>query len=325
MQTAIGTVLGGMAAKSENPGLLRQVLDLLPSGSGDVSWSSLASAAGDAGSPLISAGRRMLPALFGGSQTAITQALGTETGLPTGAASSLMAMAAPIIMSYFARRLRGDGMTMGGLGNLLQREIPVLKATLPASLVALLWPREREAIPASPVIHQTTTVERSSGRWVLPLILLALIPGLWWLSTRARKPMVVTPPPASTGMANREIPEIVQIPKPVLPAGVDLYFDTGSYRLRPDSQARLDAFANALKGNVHVMVNGYTDDVGEAPANVRLSQARANAVVADLERRGLSADVLTAKGFGEENPIADNNTEEGRAKNRRVSVGVAER
>jgi len=73
------------------------------------------------------------------------------------------------------------------------------------------------------------------------------------------------------------------------------------------------------------MVNGYTDDVGEAPANVRLSQARANAVVADLERRGLSADVLTAKGFGEENPIADNNTEEGRAKNRRVSVGVAER
>ena len=238
METAIGTVLGGMAAKSENPSLLRKVLDLLPSGSGDVSWSNLASATRDTSSPLMSAGSRMLSALFGGSEHTISQTMGTETGLPTGVASTLMTMVAPMVMGYFTRRLRGDGMTMGGLGSLLEREIPAIKAALPASLVAMIWPRERVAAAAvNPVIHQTTTVEKSSGRWVLPLILLALIPGLLWLFTHARRPAVVVipRPPVSTGTANRAIPETTPTTKVVIPSRIDLYFDTGSSRLRPDS------------------------------------------------------------------------------------------
>src|SRR5262249_28312329 len=155
-------------------------------------------------------------------------------------------------------------------------------------------------------IHQTTTVERSSGRWILPLVLLALIPGLLWLFSHSRRPVapvVTEAPPPTTGTANRVMPdEVVQIPKRVLPASIDLYFDTASSKLRPDSQARLNEFARALKDNpdARVSINGYTDDRGKANANLRLSQSRANAVKADLERRGLSAGTLTAKGFGEE-------------------------
>jgi outer membrane protein OmpA-like peptidoglycan-associated protein len=70
------------------------------------------------------------------------------------------------------------------------------------------------------------------------------------------------------------------------------------------------------------MVNGYTDNVGKPDANMRLSEARANMVAADLRHRGVSADVVTAKGYGEDSPIADNATADGRAKNRCVSVGV---
>jgi hypothetical protein len=87
MQTAIGTVLGGMAAKSDDTGTLRKALDLLPAGTGDVGWSNLAGSAADPGSPLMSAGRRMLSTIFGSSETAITHSLGTETGLSSGTAS----------------------------------------------------------------------------------------------------------------------------------------------------------------------------------------------------------------------------------------------
>jgi outer membrane protein OmpA-like peptidoglycan-associated protein len=71
-------------------------------------------------------------------------------------------------------------------------------------------------------------------------------------------------------------------------------------------------------------VKGYTDNVGKADSNMQLSQERANAVKAELVYDGISADRLSAQGFGEENPIADNASAEGRAHNCHVSVGVRE-
>jgi len=72
-------------------------------------------------------------------------------------------------------------------------------------------------------------------------------------------------------------------------------------------------------------VNGYTDNVGSSATNLRLSQKRANTVKADLVQMGIPAERLSAQGFGEENPLADNATKEGRETNRRVSVGLGER
>jgi OOP family OmpA-OmpF porin len=69
-------------------------------------------------------------------------------------------------------------------------------------------------------------------------------------------------------------------------------------------------------------VSGFTDNVGAADMNLELSQKRADTVMATLVRKGIATDRLTAKGYGEANPIADNSSEEGRAQNRRVSVGI---
>ena len=69
-------------------------------------------------------------------------------------------------------------------------------------------------------------------------------------------------------------------------------------------------------------VSGYTDNVGSADSNMRLSKERADAVEGNLEHMGIAPDRITAQGFGEENPIADNSTAEGRQTNRRVSVGI---
>ena len=67
-------------------------------------------------------------------------------------------------------------------------------------------------------------------------------------------------------------------------------------------------------------LKGYTDSVGSDAYNLRLSQRRADAVRKEMIKRGAPADRITAKGYGEANPIGDNSTKAGRAKNRRVEL-----
>jgi outer membrane protein OmpA-like peptidoglycan-associated protein len=69
-----------------------------------------------------------------------------------------------------------------------------------------------------------------------------------------------------------------------------------------------------------VEVCGHTDNVGPAASNQKLSEARARSVVAAPAGKGIASDRLTAKGYGQTSPVADNRTEEGRAKNRRVEL-----
>ena len=91
-------------------------------------------------------------------------------------------------------------------------------------------------------------------------------------------------------------------------------------------QKTLDTLATIVKKYPRflVQVEGYTDNVGSKKANLDLSQKRAEAVVDWLvSKGGCSAKQLKAKGFGDANPIADNKTEEGRAKNRRVDFQVS--
>lgn len=103
---------------------------------------------------------------------------------------------------------------------------------------------------------------------------------------------------------------------------LDVNFDTGLATIRPDSAKTLDDAAAALKTipAMKIEVGGHTDNVGTPEANQKLSQERAQAVMAALVQRGITADRMTAKGFGQSTPVADNRTDEGRAKNRRVEL-----
>jgi OOP family OmpA-OmpF porin len=86
--------------------------------------------------------------------------------------------------------------------------------------------------------------------------------------------------------------------------------------------ATLDALTPRIQ-NCHcseVDIRGYTDSTGPSEFNHKLSEQRATAVKDYLESHGAPTGILTAKGFGEENPIADNKTAKGRAENRRVTV-----
>lgn len=99
-------------------------------------------------------------------------------------------------------------------------------------------------------------------------------------------------------------------------------FQTGSANLTSGAQAKLDQVAATLEkqGNLKVEVAGYTDSVGNADMNRQLSQQRAESVVAYLIGHGVGKDRLSARGYGQENPVASNGSAAGRLKNRRVEL-----
>jgi outer membrane protein OmpA-like peptidoglycan-associated protein len=72
--------------------------------------------------------------------------------------------------------------------------------------------------------------------------------------------------------------------------------------------------------DLKLSVEGHTDNVGNPKANKTLSEARAKSVIAEIVKQGIDATRLSAAGFGQDKPIADNKTEEGKAKNRRVEL-----
>jgi outer membrane protein OmpA-like peptidoglycan-associated protein len=99
-------------------------------------------------------------------------------------------------------------------------------------------------------------------------------------------------------------------------------FDTGKATIKPESQEIIDEVVTALKGKpqLNVKLEGHTDNVGNAAANKKLSDDRAKAVMETIAAKGINKARLSAEGFGLDKPIADNNTEAGRAKNRRVEL-----
>lgn len=106
-----------------------------------------------------------------------------------------------------------------------------------------------------------------------------------------------------------------------------LVFDTGKATLKSESQEQLRNIHEILQAfpAVELKIGGYTDNVGDKQMNKRLSQARAEAVAAELERLGTQKARLSAEGYGVEHPVADNATEEGRQKNRRVDCRVTKK
>lgn len=115
---------------------------------------------------------------------------------------------------------------------------------------------------------------------------------------------------------NKEIVNKVNV------AAKNVYFNTGSAVLQQKSYKPLNDVAKILKDNPELKVNieGHTDNTGKADKNQVLSENRAKAVVTYLTKKGVDAARLSSAGFGQDQPVADNKTAAGRAKNRRVEM-----
>lgn len=106
----------------------------------------------------------------------------------------------------------------------------------------------------------------------------------------------------------------------------NVFFETDSFTLQPESRIELDKISSLMEQHptMKVEISGHTDDVGTDDYNMELSENRAKSVVFYLRKKGIRIDRMVYKGYGENQPIADNDTEEGRAKNRRTELKVIE-
>jgi OmpA-OmpF porin, OOP family len=99
-------------------------------------------------------------------------------------------------------------------------------------------------------------------------------------------------------------------------------FETGKSDIKPESQPIIDQLSEMLKQNptLKISIEGHTDNIGGDKTNLPLSESRAKSVMNALISKGIEVSRLKSKGWGQSKPIADNTTEEGRAKNRRVEI-----
>lgn len=104
----------------------------------------------------------------------------------------------------------------------------------------------------------------------------------------------------------------------------NIFFETASFELKQESFAELNSLKNLLlhNPNINIEIAGFTDNVGKDDYNLKLSQNRANSVKKWLVENGIEDNRMIAKGYGKTNPIADNNTEEGRQQNRRTEFKI---
>jgi len=133
------------------------------------------------------------------------------------------------------------------------------------------------------------------------------------------EPEAEPPPPAEPERVQRKANKIEILEK--------VQFETGSAEIKPESFGLLDEVAKVLIANpdiTKVRVEGHTDNTGGAALNRRLSKNRAKSVRKYLIDKGVDAARLESEGYGPDKPIADNNTDEGRAQNRRVEFTILE-
>ena len=107
----------------------------------------------------------------------------------------------------------------------------------------------------------------------------------------------------------------------------NLHFETGSAKLKPESEGQLNNLTAIMKAypKVHIRLDGHTDNTGDAAKNKALSKQRANAVKAQLVKKGIDAKRIDTRGYGDAKPIASNDTDAGRAQNRRLDVVITKR
>ena len=365
---AVPALLAGVLDKGRNPTALRAIFDLIRDPANDGSALSdpgLLSSQLVGGTSLSTLVSRFLEAIFGARSGAVTGTIAESAGLQRSSASSLLSLAAPIVLGVIGDRVKRDGLGAAGLLGLLGKDRDRIIASAPSGLAAALGLPNLRDIPAAPA---TRTEPQAPARrsWLLPAALgLVALLALWRIfgsqpapevpvTVVAEEERVVEPPPvaaaaptdrlfrrtlpggyslevADGGVERRLIGFIEnpdQVPDETSWFDFDrLLFETGSATLKPASRAQLRDVAEILKAypGVAVKIGGYTDSTGDPAANLGLSEARAISVMNELVGLGIAPERIEAEGYGDAHPVASNDTEAGRAQNRRIALRVTAR
>ena len=354
-----GSVSKGMSAAV--PALLAAALQQSSTTSGATGLLSLISQAAGGGNPLdrlpalladdtaraglLSQGRTLSDSLLGGNAGAVTNGLASFAGVKGGAATQLLSLAAPLVLGAIGKAL-GGAPTASGVQSLLSDQRASILGALPPGLGSLFGlGGTTQAARAAPV-----AAGGGFGKILPWLIAAAVVLALIFGLRNCGAKRVDTAPP-TTAVVTPAAPAAETLTLPggatisVAPGSIgygvakfldsmeaapktfvfdNLNFDTASNALTPESQPTVATLAAIFKAypNVRGRVVGYTDNQGDPAANKTLSDARAATVKKELVALGIAADRIETAGMGEADPIADNATEEGRAKNRRTELVI---
>lgn len=320
----------------------------------------LAQMGGTGAPSLPSVGSGVLSSIFGDRTSRVIDWVASSSGVARNSASSLMGLVVPAVLGLLGREVNGGRPNAAGLMQLLAGQAGFLQSAAPAGLAGVLGLPTLGGLsqrPAAPIPARRSAGKWLIPLAVLGLLALFFV---FRGRGARHEPVVtpVTPPagpaavqvpqpepkPQSVGLPTLTLPDRVNLTVPA--TGVErrliasledptnaadkmtwftlerLEFETGSAALKPTSKEQLDNIAAIMKAypQVSLKIGGYTDSIGSAAANLALSQKRADTTMQELVARGIAPNRLEAEGYGQEHPVADNATEEGRQKNRRIDV-----
>lgn len=361
LPAGLSALVGAVSSRGASMGGASQILDLVRSGGfGEETLSGMAAslAGGTETKGLLERGTSLVGSILGDKAGGVADWLSSLSGLGKGNAQSLLALLAPFVMGMIGKHVKEKGLGAGGLMGLLAGQGTFLQQAAPAGLAGLLGLSGFSGIGGGAVPSALFTGPLSKVVWILAGLAAAFL--LYFLPQQCSKKVVTMPSapvempavkmdPVLGAFGDFKLPNGVTLNIPefgierkllafIQDAGrpVDkttwftfdrLQFETGSAVLKPSSQEQLTNIAEILKAfpQVAIKIGGYTDNVGDPQANLKLSRDRASNTMQELVKLGIDPSRLESEGYGEEHPVADNATAEGRQQNRRIDVRVTKK
>jgi outer membrane protein OmpA-like peptidoglycan-associated protein len=302
-------------------------------------------AGGAATQGLMRTGSGLVSSLLGDRAGAVANLIANSTGIQFSSASTLLNAVTPLLVGVIGRHLTTAGIGASGLSSLMSGHRDSILAAVPSGLGSALGLTSNSnicgAAPA-PAVRPTAIPEPEKKRfpvwgWLLPLLLLAA--ALFaWRSCNVQGPKLASLTlPCGTVLSVQEGLFTYNVATFMM-KGADselpkrfvfdnLNFDSATTRLTPESNQTVNDLVSIMKcfPSMNVQLEGHTDSTGDPDANKKLSVDRAEAVKAMMVTGGIDGNRINTAGWGQEKPIASNDTEEGKAKNRRTELIVTKK
>lgn len=358
VNTGVASVLAGMLNKGGSKTGLTSLFNMITD-SKDLDFSSIGDIFSDPGkmSSLQQTGGSMLDTVFGSKSSDLGSVISSALGVGGNTGGSLLKVAAPVVMSLLSKLIKSKGLDMSGLASLLFGQKPHIKGKLPDGLLKTIGVHDFEdlgqhldshghAEPLTARPKEPVKKRGGFGKWFWPLLI--ALAALYALNMCAKKEAVEDKP--GEVILEEEQVMVEEKPDTVAPATGETVDFASSFRDYLTSAARdpnrefpltiefevdsatvtsasvpdVEALAKIMQENpgLTISVEGHTSSEGDEMANQELSQERADTVRQMLVEKGIDPNRVTATGMGSAKPVADNSTEEGKQKNRRISVKV---
>jgi len=303
-------------------------------------------AGGTATQDLLRTGSGLVSSLLGQRAGAVANLLGSSAGIQSSSASTLLNIVAPMLFGVIGRHLTSTGLGASALSGLMAGHRDSILAAVPSGLGNVLGVGTNANIcGAAPVARPAVIPEPVKKgvpvwAWLLPLLLLAAALFAW---RSCSAPHVQMPKMASISLPCGTVLSVQEgmftynvatfelngadseLPKRFV--FDHLNFDSATTRLTPDSNQTVTDLVAIMKcyPSMTVQLEGHTDSTGDPESNKKLSQDRAEAVKAMMVSGGIDGNRINTAGWGQERPIASNDTEDGKAKNRRTELIVTKK